>query len=223
MKLPNEWKELIKDYLLTDGARELYAKVGAEYARGGVCPPESKLFSAFNAVNPNGVKVVILGQDPYHGAGQAMGMSFSVDPTADCDFPPSLRNIIKEVRAEFGSCAVENGDLTPWANQGVLLLNTCLTVKTGKPLSHNEIGWDGFTRAVIAKLGARDGIVFMLWGGHARKFRELIKETGAGGGNLVLTCAHPSPLSASGGFFGCGHFKRANEFLVAHGQKPIAW
>jgi len=220
MILPPEWKELLTGYLSTSQARELYNRVNAEYARGNVCPPKDKLFSAFHTCPPEKVSVVILGQDPYHNIGQAMGMSFSINPQSNCKFPPSLTNIIKEVNDEFGTCDVESGDLTKWAEQGVLLLNTCLTVKQGQPLSHSEIGWDGFTRAVISVINNLENpIVFVLWGSHARKYRELVTDSK----HLVLTSAHPSPLSAHNGFFGCGHFKKINEFLSSLGKSPIVW
>ena len=244
MTLPREWKQLLTEYLNTPQARELYARVDAEYKKGGICPPKEKLFSAFHHCPPDKVSVVILGQDPYINHGQAMGMSFSINPKSNCTFPPSLSNIIKEVRAECGVCNVEDGDLTKWAEQGVLLLNTCLTVKQGQSLSHAGIGWEGFTRAVLAALNkgvvASSGtcaenlactfseqvpeksdarIVFVLWGGHAKKYRDLITNPK----HLVLTCAHPSPLSAHNGFFGCGHFLEINKFLTSIDKSPIKW
>jgi uracil-DNA glycosylase len=226
MKLPNEWKEFLIEYLKTPAARELYARVDREYASGRICPPKELLFSAFNYFLPRETRVVILGQDPYHGGGQATGMSFSINPEAlrgGVKFPPSLTNIITEIKTETGKCAVENGDLIPWARQGVLLLNTCLTVKAGMPLSHAEIGWSGFTNAVIQNLdkigGENGGIVFILWGSNAQKFRPFITNPA----NLVLTSAHPSPLSAHNGFFGCGHFIKTNMFLKKIGAREIDW
>ena len=218
MKLPDVWKEFLREYLATAWARELYARVEKEYATHRVCPPKDKLFSAF-CVAPRDVRVVIIGQDPYFNEGQATGMAFSIDPTCGCKFPPSLSNIIKEVRDEFEKCAVANGDLEPWARQGVLLLNSALTVRLGEPLSHAGIGWTEFVRHVIAKLNELGGIVFLLWGGHAGGFRPMLTNPA----NLVLQSAHPSPLSASRGFFGNGHFKRANEFLAALGRGEIEW
>jgi len=213
----------MREYLQTPEARQLAMRIEAEYAKHTICPPKDKLFSAFNICPPDNVKVVILGQDPYFNRGQAMGMCFSIDPNCGCDFPPSLRNIITEIKSECGECSVEAGDLTSWAGQGVLLLNTCLTVKLGTPLSHVNIGWDSFTRAAISGISKHGGIVFVLWGSHAGKYRELIADKGAKGKNLVLSCAHPSPLSASRGFFGCGHFLKINEHLKSIGKSPIIW
>jgi uracil-DNA glycosylase len=225
MKLDPEWKELLRDYLAAPQARDLAAGIAREYAEHKVCPPYDKVFNAFNTCLPKQVKVVILGQDPYFNAGQATGMAFSIDPNArGIQFPPTLGNIIREVRGEFGACAVEDGDLSKWARQGVLLLNTCLTVRQGSPLSHADIGWEHFTRAVIACLDKCappfvPPIVFVLWGTHAKKYRELLTNPQ----NLVLTSAHPSPLSAHNGFFGCGHFKKINEFLLGIGKTAIEW
>ncbi|MDR0462383.1 MAG: uracil-DNA glycosylase [Christensenellaceae bacterium] len=219
MKLTPEWKEFLSEYLKTPQARELQTRVLNEYGKHKVCPPSEKVFSAFDACLPDKVNVVILGQDPYFNAGQAMGMAFSIDPTCKCDFPPSLRNIITEVKSEYGTCNVEDGDLTPWAKQGVLLLNTSLTVRMGAPLSHAEMGWDGLTRSVISALNKRGNIAFVLWGSHAAKYAELITDKS----NLVLKCAHPSPLSASRGFFGCGHFKKIDEYLKSLDKSEIVW
>ena len=222
MKLSSEWKELLIDYLRTPAARELAARVDAEYKAHTCCPAAENIFAAYNICPPQNVRVVILGQDPYFNANQAIGMSFAINPASKCLFPPSLTNIIKEVTNEYGACAVTNGDLTPWARQGVLLLNTCLTVRMGTPLSHADIGWDGFTRAAIEAVAKMGGVVFLLWGAHAKKYGgvgEIISPTK----NLILTCAHPSPLSASNGFFGCGHFKKANEFLKSIDKPEIKW
>jgi len=210
--------------LKTPHARELFNRVSHEYDTQAICPSSDKLFSAFHACPPTNVKVVILGQDPYFNRDQATGMSFSINPMCGCMFPPSLRNIITEVKMEHdGKCACDNGDLTPWAHQGVLLLNTCLTVRMGMALSHANIGWDGFTRAVISTLNKMDGVVFMLWGAHAKKYGELLNNPK----NLVLTSAHPSPLSAHGAkndtFAGNGHFKKANEFLTSIDKVPVTW
>ena len=223
MKLSDDWKQFLLDYLKTPQARELYNRVLNEYKAHNICPPQEKVFSAFNNCPPDKVSVVILGQDPYFNKGQAMGMCFSIDPNCGCDFPPSLRNIIQEIKDELGTCNVENGDLTYWSKQGVLLLNTSLTVRLGAPLSHAGIGWDGLTREAIKKLSEKGGIVFVLWGSHAAKHRELIADKGVNGKNLVLSCAHPSPLSASRGFFGCGHFKKINEYLISLDKPPIVW
>jgi uracil-DNA glycosylase len=219
MKLTDEWKTFLIDYLKTQGARDLQTRVLNEYAKCKVCPPKDKVFSALNTVSPQDVRVVILGQDPYFNEGQATGMSFSINPDCGCKFPPSLSNIIKEITDEYGTCAVANGDLTPWAKQGVLLLNTSLTVRQGSPLSHADIGWNEFTRAVIARLNERGVIVFVLWGSHANKYREIITNKS----NLILHSAHPSPLSAHNGFFGNGHFKAVNHFLKSNNCTEIVW
>jgi len=220
MHLNDDWKALLRECLDSAATRALFERVDAEYKTRKVCPPRDKVFAAFNECPACGVRVVILGQDPYFNPGQAVGMSFSINPTAKgVMFPPSLRNIIQEVRACFGTCAVEDGDLTPWAHQGVLLLNTCLTVRQGSPLSHAELGWDTFTRAVISCLNEKSGIVFVLWGAHAGKYRELLTNPK----NLVLSSAHPSPLSASRGFFGCRHFCKINDFLQKHDKPSINW
>jgi len=219
MKLPQEWNDFLNDYIATQTARDLSLRVATEYAQGGVAPKRELLFSAFDHCPPDKVKVVILGQDPYINENQATGMAFSINPSAKCKFPPSLKNIIAEVKNEFGTCSVENGDLTPWADQGVLLLNTCLTTKLGQSLAHVHLGWDTFTRAVISKLNDVGNIVFLLWGTQAKSYVTLLDDDK----NLILASAHPSPLSASNGFFGNNHFQLCNEFLETQGLTPIKW
>jgi uracil-DNA glycosylase len=219
MKLPQIWNDFLSDFIATQSARDLSLRVATEYARGGVTPRRELLFSAFEYCEPQNVRVVILGQDPYINKNQATGMSFSINPAADCKFPPSLKNIITEIKTEFGKCGVENGDLIPWAKQGVLLLNTCLTTKIGQSLAHVHLGWDIFTRAVLTELNDLGKIVFILWGNNAKNYCEILKNPQ----NLVLASAHPSPLSASSGFFGNNHFKLCNEFLESKGLTPIAW
>ncbi len=183
-----------------------------------IYPPGSLIFNAFNTTPFDEVKVVILGQDPYHNPGQAMGLSFSVPKGVR--LPPSLRNIYKEIADEFNLPTPQSGDLTYWAQQGVFLLNAMLTVEKNKPASHQKIGWQNFTDAAIKALSdKRDGLVFILWGAFARKKAELIDQTK----HLVLESPHPSPFSADKGFFGNGHFKTANEYLEAHGKDPIDW
>ena len=191
----------------------------ARLAEGAVIYPAAEnIFAAFNLTPLERVKVVILGQDPYHGAGQAMGLSFSVPEGVKV--PPSLRNMRKEIEADIGACALTSGDLTGWAEQGVLLLNTALTVEDGKAGSHSKIGWSQFTdRAIEGLSEACEGIVFMLWGGHAQKKASLIDA----GKHLVLAGPHPSPLSAYRGFFGCKHFSKANQHLKAQGKSEIKW
>ncbi len=218
VKIEQSWKDALaaefdKDYFikLTDFVR-------AEYLSGRTIYPAPKdVFNAFNLCPLDRVKVVIIGQDPYHEPGQAHGLCFSVlPPTA---VPPSLVNIYKEIESDLGCKSVTNGDLTHWANQGVLLLNATLTVRAHAAASHAGHGWEEFTDAVIRTVAARENIVYMLWGSYAQKkagFVDMQK-------NLVLRSAHPSPLSAYRGFFGNRHFSQANEYLVAHGKSPIEW
>jgi uracil-DNA glycosylase len=199
--------------------KTLREKLEEEYQTHKICPPRELVFSAFDLCPYENVKVVILGQDPYINENQAIGLAFSVSGCGKYKFPPSLKNIIKEVRTEFGECAVEDGDLRPWARQGVLLLNTCLTVRQGHSLTHATLGWDTFINAVIVELNKKDDIVFVLWGRPAREYKKFLTNPK----NLVLEAAHPSPLSAHNGFFGCGHFKKINEFLKTRNKKPIVF
>ena len=189
------------------------------YAKGVVYPPAKNIFEAFNRTPFDKVKVVILGQDPYHEPNQAHGLCFSVRDGVQP--PPSLKNIYKELEDEYGTPFLNrNGDLSHWADQGVLLLNATLTVAAGNAGSHQGKGWEMFTDAVIAKLSAhRENLVFMLWGSYARRKGMVIDRRR----HLVLECAHPSPLSAYRGFFGCGHFKKADEYLAAHNHSRIDW
>ncbi len=183
-----------------------------------IYPPGKAIFAAFNHTPFDRVKVVILGQDPYHGPGQANGLCFSVSP--GIPQPPSLVNIFKEIQDDLGYPLPSNGDLTPWADQGVLLLNATLTVRRAQAGSHQKQGWEQFTDAAIQTLSAeREGLVFLLWGRFAQQKRALIDETR----HHVLTAAHPSPFSAYQGFFGCKHFSKANELLLRYGQTPINW
>jgi uracil-DNA glycosylase len=176
------------------------------------------IFNAFWQTPFNKVKVVILGQDPYHNPGQAHGLSFSVPEGTPV--PPSLQNIYKEIADDIGGTPPASGDLTHWANQGVLLLNAALTVRQNEPASHAKIGWTAFTDAVITTLSEqREGLIFLLWGKFAQDKQQLIDETK----HVVLKAAHPSPLSAYKGFLGCKHFSKVNEILVARGQSPIQW
>jgi len=182
-----------------------------------IYPPGSQIFNAFDSTPFEKVEVVILGQDPYHNPGEAMGLSFSVPKGVR--IPPSLQNIFKELNTDLGAPVPQHGDLSAWAARGVFLLNAMLTVERNRPSSHSQIGWQNFTDAVIKKLSeARDGLVFMLWGNFARKKKELID----GSRHLILEAAHPSPL-AGGAFFGCRHFSKANEYLKQSGKTPIDW
>ncbi len=192
--------------------------VRQEYRTTTVYPPAGKIFAAFDACPFNDVKVVIIGQDPYHGPGQANGLCFSVGP--DVAIPRSLINIFKEIQNDLGRPIPANGDLSRWAKQGVLLLNATLTVRAHEAGSHQGKGWEQLTDAAIKELNAqRDGLVFILWGAYAGKKAELIDRTR----HLILTSVHPSPLSASRGFFGNRHFSRANEYLISQGKTPIEW
>ena len=183
-----------------------------------IYPAPENIFAAFNLTPLEHTKVVILGQDPYHGPGQAMGLSFSVPD--GMKVPPSLRNMYKEIEEDIGATQFSSGDLTGWAEQGVLLLNTALTVEDGKAGSHSKIGWAKLTDAAIQALSlGREGIVFILWGGHAQKKAGLINSEK----HLVLAGPHPSPLSAYRGFFGCKHFSKANQHLKAQGKSEIKW
>lgn len=218
VRIEESWKRELAD--IFDGAA--FAATAAftrkEYAAGEVYPPASRIFAAFDACPFPEVKVVILGQDPYHGPGQANGLSFSVNPGVR--FPPSLLNIFKEVSADTGAPMPVDGDLSRWARQGVLMLNATLTVAANRAGSHQGHGWEQFTDAVIKRLSdRREHLVFILWGSYAIRKSELIDQSR----HLILTSPHPSPLSAHRGFFGNHHFSRANAYLQAHGAKPIVW
>lgn len=192
--------------------------VRQEYAQGAVYPPGKLIFNAFNLCPFNKTKVVIIGQDPYHGVGQAHGLCFSVND--GIPFPPSLVNIFKEIKEDLGTEPPTTGNLTRWAQQGVLLLNATLTVRAHQAGSHQRQGWETFTDAAIRILAEeKEHLVFILWGAYAQKKGAFIDRNK----HLVLTSAHPSPLSAWNGFFGNKHFSRTNEYLLAHGEQPIAW
>ena len=218
VKMEQSWLDALgaefeKDYFikLTDFVR-------GEYLSGKTVYPEPKnIFNALNLCPLNQVKVVIIGQDPYHEPGQAHGLCFSVLPPTP--IPPSLVNIYKEIEADLGHRSVTNGDLTHWARQGVLLLNSTLTVQAHMAASHAGHDWEEFTDAVIRVLAERKNIVYMLWAGYAQKKAKIVDDKN----NLVLKCAHPSPLSVYRGFAGCRHFSRANEYLVGCGKTPIEW
>ncbi len=218
VKIEPTWKQHLADEFDKPYFVALTQKVRAEYGRTTVYPPASEIFSAFNLTPFSAVKVVIIGQDPYHGPGQANGMCFSV--RAGIQMPPSLVNIFKEISAETGAPLPPNGDLTRWARQGVLLLNSSLTVVAHQPKSHSNIGWEKFTDRVVHELAEhKSGLVFMLWGADAARKGAFIDRNK----HLVLTSPHPSPLSAYRGFLGNNHFTLANNYLLAHNQEPIAW
>jgi uracil-DNA glycosylase len=216
--LNESWKNVLSEEMEKPYFQSLLAFVKDEYKNKTILPPSPLVFSALNACSPSQVKVVILGQDPYHGPGQAHGLSFSVpDGVA---FPPSLRNIFKEIKRDLGLQLPFSGNLERWANQGVLLLNATLTVALSKAGSHQRKGWETFTDKVIHHLAdSHDHVVFMLWGSYAQKKGEFIDENR----HLVLRAPHPSPLSAHRGFIGCGHFSRTNEYLIERGKGAVEW
>lgn len=214
----NSWDELFQQEMKKDYLKKIDYALAGEYKTKHIYPPKDKIFEALKTTPKEKVKVVILGQDPYHGAGQAHGMAFSVNHGVP--IPPSLRNMYKELENEFDVPFARDGNLEDWARQGVLLLNPILTVEEGKPLSHQNLGWQTFTDEVIRELEKSDQpIVYLLWGAKARQAGRLVTNPN----HLVLESPHPSPLSASRGFFGNGHFKKANEFLKEHGADPIDW
>jgi uracil-DNA glycosylase len=223
VKLPAGWKAALADEITKPYFQQLRDFVRQEYVVKKVFPHPRKVFAALQACDIDQVKVVILGQDPYHTPGMATGLSFSV-PAGGVGgrIPPSLQNIFKEVESDTGKPSqCLNGDLTAWAEQGVLLLNATLTVQAGKAGSHQGKGWEEFTDKLITKLAqTRDGVVYLLWGNYAREKKALI---GGSGSNLILEAAHPSPFSAHKGFFGCQHFSKANQFLAANNQSLIVW
>ena len=212
------WEQALKEEFGKAYYRELYLKIREEYGKYEVYPPAEEIFTAFHLTPLEKVKVVILGQDPYHEPGQAHGLSFSVKP--GIEIPPSLENIYKELNADLGLPIPETGCLTHWAEQGVLLLNTLLTVRAHVAFSHKGIGWEEFTDAAIRALDNADRpMVFILWGSPARRKKELIKNPK----RLVIESPHPSPLSAYRGFFGSRPFSRANRYLIENGLEPIDW
>ncbi len=213
----NSWDELLKNEWSEQYYKDLRAFLASEYRTRVIYPPMDDIFNAFKYCAYEDVKVVILGQDPYYGEGQAHGLAFSVKKGVD--IPPSLKNIYKEMESDIGFKIPSHGCLESWARQGVFLLNTSLTVRKGQPLSHRGKGWEVFTDHVISLLSAREKpMVFLLWGANARSKKPLIDRSR----HLVLEAPHPSPLSAFAGFFGCRHFSRANAFLLEHGEK-VDW
>lgn len=219
VKINDSWAERLGNEFAQPYFSQLTDFVRHEYATTTCYPPGRLIFNAFNLCPFDSVKVVIIGQDPYHEAGQAMGLSFSVpDGVA---MPPSLQNIFKEIQGDLGIGVPQSGNLTRWAEQGVLLLNATLTVRAHQAGSHQRHGWERFTDAAIGRLSeGRDHLVFILWGGYARSKASLIDRSR----HLVLESVHPSPLSANrGGWFGNHHFSRCNEYLAGHGMDPINW
>lgn len=218
VKIEQSWKDALSEEFDKEYFIKLTDFVRNEYLSGkAIYPAPANIFNAFNLCPLNKVKVVIIGQDPYHEPGQAHGLCFSVLPPTR--IPPSLVNIYKEIQNDLGHQSVTNGDLTYWAEQGVLLLNATLTVQAHLAASHAGKGWEQFTDAVIREVAKRDNVVYMLWGAYAQKKAEFVNPEK----NLILKSVHPSPLSASRGFFGNHHFSRANQYLIEHGKTPIEW
>lgn len=218
VQIEESWKKRLASEFTKPYFAQLTAFVRSEYHTNTCYPPGSLIFNAFNLCPFDHVKVVIIGQDPYHGPGQAHGLCFSVNDGVP--FPPSLQNIFKEIQSDTGAQIPVSGNLTRWAEQGVLLLNATLTVRAHQAGSHQCHGWEEFTDAVIKMLSDEcEHLVFILWGAYAQKKGAVIDRNK----HLVLTSAHPSPLSAYNGFFGNKHFSRTNAYLIQHGKKPIAW
>lgn len=219
IRLEDSWKKRLEDEFSQDYMVRLREFLQQRKRAGAVIyPPGGQIFNAMNSTPFNEVKVVILGQDPYHGRGQAHGLCFSVRDGVD--IPPSLINIYKELESDLGVARPANGNLQSWADQGVLLLNAVLTVEHGQAGSHQGKGWERFTDRIVSELNSgREALVFLLWGGYAKKKGSVIDRTR----HLVLTAPHPSPLSAHRGFLGCRHFSKANQWLERHNKSPIEW
>lgn len=219
VKIEPSWKEQLQGEFEKEYFAELTNFVKKEYQEGVVYPAPKNIFRAFDLCPFDKAEVIILGQDPYHGTGQANGLAFAVDEHTKV--PPSLQNIFKEIASDIGKPLVHtSGDLTRWAEQGVLLLNATLTVRARSAGSHQNQGWEQFTDAIIHTLSEkRENLVFILWGNYAKAKGTHIDRTK----HLVLEAPHPSPFSAASGFFGCKHFSKANEYLVAHGKQPVDW
>ncbi len=217
LKITKNWANLLSDEFQKQYFKDLQKFLEDEYSRTTIYPEMENIFFAINSVKYEDVKVVIVGQDPYHEPNQAHGLAFSVKDGVE--LPPSLVNIFKEIESDLGIKCQNSGNLTRWAKQGVLLLNTSLTVRRGQAGSHRGKGWEIFTEQIIKLLSARkEPIVFILWGSNAQAFAPLIAPQ-----HLVLKAPHPSPLSAYRGFFGCKHFSKTNNFLIANGKTPIDW
>jgi len=216
--ISNDWLGAVGEEFKKPYYRDLYSFVKDEYANKVVYPPSNDIFNALHLTPLSDVKVLILGQDPYHNEHQAHGLSFSVLPGEDA--PPSLKNIYQELNSDLGCYVPNNGYLEKWARQGVLLLNTVLTVRAHEPASHQGKGWENFTDAIIQAVNEQDRpVVYMLWGKPAQSKLKMLNNPK----HLVLTAPHPSPLSAYRGFFGCKHFSQANDFLLRNGEIPIDW
>lgn len=217
-QIGNSWDLLLREEFSKDYYKELQEFLAEEYKTYVIHPEKEEIFSALSATSYENVRVVIFGQDPYHGENQAHGMAFSVKKGVD--IPPSLKNIYKELNQEMGLYIPNHGNLEKWAKQGVLLLNSALTVRDGEANSHKGKGWEKVTDKITEILNnRRESVIFILWGNDAKKKEELITAPQ----HIILSAAHPSPLSASRGFFGCGHFKKVNNILTAMNQEPIDW
>ncbi len=218
VKLEQSWKDLLKDEFEKPYFKELTEFVKKEYKSATVYPPAKLIFNALDSLPVDQVKVVILGQDPYHGLGQAHGLSFSVPDGVN--LPPSLQNIYKEIESDLGHSKHPSGNLGRWASQGVLLLNATLTVRGGQAGSHQNKGWETFTDAIIRRLVEKKNfLVFILWGNYAKQKGSIVDTKK----HLVLTAPHPSPFSAYSGFFGSRPFSKTNKYLVEHGETPVDW
>lgn len=219
VQIESSWNNQLQNEFSKPYFTELVRFLKTEKASGKIIYPKGdEIFRAFEQTPFNKVKVVILGQDPYHNPGQAQGLCFSVPDGIAA--PPSLINIFKELHSDIGLPIPHSGNLTKWARQGILLLNSSLTVRKNEPMSHSKIGWEIFTDAIIKLLSdKKEGLVFLLWGGFAKSKRHLIDSKK----HFILTAAHPSPLSATNGFFGCKHFSKTNEILTREGKQPIDW
>lgn len=218
INIGNEWDDLLKEEFTKDYYQELRKFLAYEYKHYAIYPDMYDLFNALRYTPYNDARVVLLGQDPYHGKGQAHGLCFSVQKGVNP--PPSLKNMYKELHEDLGCTIPEHGELTKWAKQGVLMLNTCLSVREGQPNSHSGKGWEILTDKIISLMNdKKEPVVFLLWGRNAQNKEKLITNPN----HLVLKCAHPSPFSAYNGFFGCKHFSKTNHFLLEHNLKPIDW
>ena len=218
VKISESWKNLLQEEFNKPYFEELTRFVKSEYSAGQVFPAGRNIFRAFDKCPFDKLKVVIIGQDPYHGGGQANGLCFSVDDGVQ--YPPSLQNIFKEIHDDIGSPIPSSGNLDRWAEQGVLLLNAVLTVRAHQAASHAGRGWEQFTDAVVRTIAQRkEGVVYMLWGNYAQRKGQIADPER----NLILKSVHPSPLSVYRGFFGCKHFSKANDYLIQQGKEPIVW
>lgn len=218
VRIAEDWKEILREEFSKPYFEELVSFVKQEYASGEVFPAGRNIFRAFDKCPFEKLKVVIIGQDPYHGDGQANGLCFSVNEGVP--FPPSLKNIFKEVSDDIGTPIPRSGELDRWAEQGVLMLNAVLTVRAHNAASHAGHGWERFTDAVVKAIAERkQGVVYMLWGSYAQRKGAIADPKQ----NLILHAVHPSPLSAYRGFFGCKHFSQANNYLISIGKEPIEW